>query len=428
MPAAVLPELPAWPVLVLLWGMPLWWGVGLLPFCTAIMAIPMVAFLIQRGRVLIVPGTVPYVAFVVWMLPCALMLDSAGRILGFGVRFSQFASVAVIFVYVINARHALTPQRLLGGLTSTWVFVIIGGYLGILWPQGELTNTVGLILPGFLRNNEYISDLVFPPFAEIQIPWGADEPFIRPSAPFAYTNGWGAAIAILTPIAVANAIARRTAKATIWLVIGICASIPPAVATTNRGLFVGLIIVVAYVLLRLLFRGKWVPFLWVAFLGAGLTLILTLSGMLEGITERQETVDTTEGRGNLYAETFERTLLSPVLGYGSPRPSYTSEINVGTQGMLWNLMFCFGFVGLALFALFLVGGVIRTWRAPNVSLLWLHGSLIATCAMSVFYGLDRHLLTIAVVLGLMLRERYASHSTYWTPAPRGWGVRRGRDA
>lgn len=420
--SAQLPDLPAWPVLVLLWGMGAWWALGLLPFYTVIMAAVMVAFLFQRGRVVLVPGTMPFVAFVAWMLPCALMLDSAGRLMGFGMRFAQFAAVAVILVYVVNARRSLTASRLLAGLSAMWAFIIFGGYLGMLWPEGELRNTIGLLLPSSVLENEYVSDLVFPQFAEIQTPWGAEERFLRPSAPFAYTNGWGAAIAILTPIAVANAIAIRTAKATIWLVIGIALSIPPAIATTNRGLFLGIAVGVGYVLLRLLFRGKWVPLFWVAFLGIGLLAVLVLSGGLDGITARQDTVDTTRGRNELYVETFERTLASPLFGYGAPRASFTSEIAVGTQGTVWNLMFCFGFVGLGLFALFLIGGVLRTWDAPNVSALWLHASLVSACAMSIFYGLDRHLLAIAIVLGLLLRERYAGRSTYWTSSPHPFGM------
>ncbi|MET0933505.1 MAG: O-antigen ligase domain-containing protein [Mycetocola sp.] len=419
----LLPDLPAWPVLILLWGMAVWWAIGLLPFYMAIMSLVMIAFLLQRGRVEIVPGVFPYVAFVVWMLPCALMLDSFARLLGYGVRFAQFAAIAVILVYVVNARRLLTPARILAGLSAVWAFVIVGGYLGMIWPAGELTFTVGRLLPESVLANEYVSDLMFPKFAEIQNPWGAAEPFLRPSAPFAYTNGWGAAIAILTPIAVANAIALRTAKATIWLIIGIALSIPPSIATTNRGLFVGLAIVVAYVLLRLLFQGKWLPLFWLAFLGFALAVVLILSGLLEGIIARQETVNTTEGRSGLYEETFERTLQSPLFGYGAPRPSFTSEISAGTQGMVWNVMFSFGFVGLGLFVLFLVGGLIRTWAAPNVSTLWLHASLICACVMSVFYGLDRHLLPIVLVLGLLLRERYAPSSDYWTPNPRPLGRR-----
>lgn len=410
-------ELPAWPILVLLWGMPAWWALGLLSFAAVAMALPMSALLLHRGRVTVVPGVLPWIAFVVWMLPCALTLESLSNVLGFSVRLSQFAAVAIALVYVINARGALTVRRVLSGLTAFWVFVIVGGYLGMLFPDVTLTLTIGRLLPDSILANDYVSDLVFPPLAEIQTPFGASEPFLRPSAPFAYTNGWGAAMAILTPVVVAAAIERRTAAAMVWLMIGLLASIAPAIATTNRGLFVGLVASVTYVLVRLLVRGKILPFLWVGALGFALLVILILSGLLEGITERQDIVDTTEGRGGLYAETFERTLLSPLLGYGAPRPSFTSEISVGTQGAIWNAMFCFGFVGLGLFAIFMIGGLMRTWSAPNVAALWLHSAIVSACLMSVFYGLDRHMLAICLVLGVMLRERYAATSSFWTSSP-----------
>lgn len=408
-------DLPAWPILALLWGMPAWWLLGLLPFSGVVMAVPMVAFLIHSGRAVLVPGALPWVAFVAWMLPCSLMLDSVGRQVGFAVRFSELAAVAVALVYVTSARQSLSVRRVLSGLTFTWAFVIVGGYLGMLWPGVTLTNTVGALLPPSMLQNPYVVDLVFPAFSEVQTPYGASEPFIRPSAPYSYTNGWGAAIAILTPVVIAAASERRTAKAAVWLMVGLVAAIPPAIATTNRGLFVGLIVAVTYVLLRLVMRGKWLPFLWVGSLGVLLTIVLLLSGLMDGILARQETVDTTEGRGNLYAETFERTLLSPVLGYGAARPSFTSEISVGTQGMVWSVMFSFGFVGLLLFALFLVGGLLRTWSAPNTPALWLHAALVAACVMSLFYGLDRHMLAICLVLGVLLRERHARRSSFWVP-------------
>ena len=411
-------ELPAWPILVLLWGMPLWWALGLLPFIGILMAVPMAAFLIQRRRITLVPGALPLVAFVLWMLPCALMLDSFGRLIGFSMRFSQFAAVAVALIYVINARKSLSVRRVLAGLSFTWAFVIVGGYLGMLWPDTTLTLTVGRILPGAILDNEYVRDLVFPSFAEVQTPWGAAQPFERPSAPFPYTNGWGASIAILTPVAIATALERRTIAAKLWLILGIVAAIPPAIASTNRGLLVGLAAAIIYVLARLLVRGNWRPFAWIAALTVATLVFATASGLLSGIAARQETVDTTEGRGNLYLETFQRTLQSPILGYGAPRPSYTSEISVGTQGMLWDAMFCFGLVGVALFSVYMIGGVLRTWSAPNMSALWLHAAIVCACALSIFYGLDRHILTISLVLGVMLRERYATHSSYWTSEPR----------
>ncbi|MFC0682444.1 hypothetical protein ACFFGH_31830 [Lysobacter korlensis] len=417
--------LPAWPVLVLLWGLPVWWMAGMLAFATIVMAVPMLAFLLRRGRTLLTPGALPWLAFVVWMLPCALMVDTVGRLGGFGLRFAQFASVAVLLVYVLNASETLRPKRLLSGLTFTWVFVIVGGYLGMLFPHTVLTATVGQLLPVGLQHNEYIADMLFPGFAEIQTPYGAEEPFVRPSAPFSYTNGWGAAMAILTPVAVASASAAGTARATLWLLAGLLAAVPPAIATTNRGLFIGILVAVGYVLVRLVFRGRWRPALWVGSLGALLFVILWMSGLIDGIVERQETVDTTEGRGGLYAETFTRTLESPLLGFGAPRPSFSSEITAGTQGMVWNAMFCFGFVGLALFILFMAGAVLRTWAAPNVTTLWLHSALVAACALSIFYGLDRHMMTICIVAGLLLRERYAASSPFWVADPVPEVVRRG---
>lgn len=411
-------SLPAWPVMLVLWGYPVWWAFGMLPFAQVIMALPMVAFLIMRMRVLFAPGILPWLGFVAWMVPCALMVDELGRFVGLGVRFSQFLALAIMIVYIVNARASLPPRRVLNALTFIWVFVIVGGYLGMLFPEVRLTMTVGQLLPAALSGNDYVADLVFPPLAEIQTPFGADEPFLRPSAPFAYTNGWGAAIAVLTPIAVATAIGHRSARSIWFLVIGLVASIPPAIATTNRGLFVGLGAAVVYVMIRLLLRGRWRAFLGVSILGGAAAVVLLLSGFLDGIVARQETVDTTAGRGNLYAETFERTLASPVLGYGAPRPSLTSEIYVGTQGAFWNAMFCFGLVGFALFAAALVIGALRTADAPNLSALWLHTSVVVACLLAVFYGLDRQLVFVGVALALMLREKYFGASDYWTPNPR----------
>lgn len=409
--------LPAWPVLAVLWGYPVWWALGLLPFAQVIMAIPMLAFLIVRRRVLFVPGILPWLAFVAWMIPSALMADEVGRLVGLGVRFSQFLALAIMLVYIVNARASLTPARILNALTFIWVFVIVGGYLGMLFPEVRLTMTIGQLLPSAVASNDYVSDLVFPPLAEIQTPWGAEESFLRPSAPFAYTNGWGCAIAVLTPIAIATALGHRTARAMWLLLLGLLAAIPPAIATTNRGLWVGLAGAVVYIIIRLALRGNWLAFAWSSVLAITAGVILMLSGFLDGIIERQETVDTTAGRGSLYTETFERTLSSPILGYGAPRPSFTSEIYVGTQGAIWNAMFCFGFVGLALFAIAMLSGAFRTMNAPNLSTLWLHTSVVVACALAIFYGLDRQLVFVGVAVALMLREKYFDDSDYWTANP-----------
>lgn len=409
--------LPAWPVLTVLWGYPIFWLVGLLPLASVIMAVPMLALLIMRRRILLVPGILPWIGFVLWMVPSALMIDQLGRGVGLAVRFSQFLALAIIMVYIVNARRSLSAKRIFNGLTFIWVFVIVGGYLGMLFPEVQLTMTIGRLLPGALTENDYVRELVFPTLAEVQTPWGAEEPFVRPSAPFAYTNGWGAAMAVLTPIAIGTAVGHRTARAMWLLVIALVVAIPPAIATTNRGLFIGIAGAVVYVLFCLLIRGRLLAFFWVTMLGIAAATILLLSGFLDGIVERQETVDTTAGRGDLYRETWERTLMSPVLGYGAPRPSTMSEIHVGTQGAIWNAMFCFGLVGLVLFLSMIALGAVRTFDAPNLSAVWIHSSVVVALFLSVFYGLDRQLVFVGIALAVLLREKYLGGSTYWLTRP-----------
>ncbi|MFV0427006.1 MAG: O-antigen ligase family protein [Beutenbergiaceae bacterium] len=411
------PVLPAWPVLAVLWGYPLFWASGLLMFSMPIMAVVMVAFLAMRRSIRLVPGILPLVVFALWMLPSATMVETTGHLLSLLIRFSTYGSVAIMMVYIVNARHALTPRRLLNALTFVWVFLILAGYLGVLFPYGRLTFTIGQFLPAGLLANEYVYDLAFPVFAEVQTPWGAQEPFVRPSAPFAYSNGWGAAFAILTPLAVANAVSHRSVRAYVLLGIAGVAAIVPAAATTNRGLFLGLAFGLGYFIVRALLARWWSA----AVIATGAALLalgaLTASGLFDAIANRQSVVDTTTGRFDVYSETFRRTLESPILGYGAPRPGQTTEIFVGTQGAIWMAMFCFGFVGLALLLVFLGGIVWRTARAPDAATLWAHTCLVVALLLSTYYGIDRLIVFIGVAAALMLRERFGGGSTWWHRQP-----------
>jgi polysaccharide biosynthesis protein PslJ len=399
--------LPAWPVLALLAGFPVWWLLGLSPFISIILAGVMIVLLLGHRPIIVVPGVWPLFAFVAWVVPCALMLDSPLRLVGYGLRLAQFAAVAVVVLYVVNARPKLTANRLLAGLLVVWLTAVVGGYLGLVWPEVRLTTPVGLLLPGVLTENEYVRDLVFPAFAEVQFPWGATEPFTRPAAPFTYANSWGSAMAILTPVAVAYASRLGSRRARLLVGSALAAAIPPAVATSNRGLFLALAASILYVGTRLALRGNGRALLAVAAATVLGAVVFANAGLWDTIAERQASSDTTSGRAQLYAETFERTLQSPLFGYGAPRPSFESEISVGTQGQIWMLMFSYGFVGLVLFLWFLWGAALRTWRAPGMSNLWLHAALVSTCILVLYYGLDvPQLTTVAVIAALLLRERY----------------------
>lgn len=401
--------LPSWPIDMVLWGFPVWWVLGMMPFILAISALIMATLLLIRTRVTMAPGSASWLAFVLWIIPCAAALDSAGRLVGFGQRAANLLAAAVALLYIMNAHERLPARRVINGLTALWCYVIVGGYLGIVSPGTRLVTPVGLLLPGAITSNELVYDLVFPPFAEVQQPYGAPAPFNRPAAPFPYTNGWGCAVAFLTPVAIAALLRSKSKRTRLFLTGMLVAAGVPALATLNRGMFLGLGLGVVYVSFRLLLRGKVLPFLAVTVVGLVAAFGFLASGLDDDIDSRTEAVGdsggTNQGRATIYNETFERTLESPVVGYGAPRPSNTLEISAGTQGFIWQTMFSYGFVGLGLFLWFLWGTVWRTRRPSDTAGLWLHATLVVACLTIFYYGVsEMQMLTLILVAGILLRD------------------------
>jgi hypothetical protein len=68
-------ELPAWPVLCLLWGLPLWWLAGLFSFSSVVLAPVMLFYLTRRRHVWLAPGIMPFLALAVWIALGILVVD-----------------------------------------------------------------------------------------------------------------------------------------------------------------------------------------------------------------------------------------------------------------------------------------------------------------------------------------------------------------
>jgi hypothetical protein len=366
----------------------------------------MAAMLLARRRTDVVPGVLPYVAFCLWVLPCALMIDSHLRLLGFAVRSAQFFSGAILLVYVVNARRSYDFSKLVRDLTFLWVCVVIGGYAGMLFPDLRLTTLPGLLTPPGMARNDLLHDTLFPPMAEVQHPYGSPEAFNRPAAPFPYSNDWGGAIALLTPIALAALGGTRSTLRRIGIGAVLAASLLPIGASSNRGMFIALAGALLYVGVRIAFRGYWIPLLGLSIVSLGGVIYYFVAAASQ-IQARQTYSHSTEGRKTLYVQTLQRTLHSPFVGYGAPRPSVTSDVSLGTQGWIWELMFSFGFVGLGLFLWFLVGTVCTTWLSvPGTRRLLVHGSLVAVCIMITYYGQSiAQLMAVLVIAGVLLRDR-----------------------
>lgn len=399
--------LPAWPMMVLLAGFPLWWALGAAPFAPAALALVMLALLLIRGRITLVPGLLPWFAFLLWVGAAAVNLPDGGAAVGYAQRLGNLAAVGIFMLYYVNARERLSARRLMAAVGVVWVTVVLLGLAAMVWPEFRLRTPIGAVLPGALTQNPLVYDLVMPPLAEIQQPWGAPEPFNRPAAPFPYANSWGVAFALLTPCALYLVTVARHWWSKLALLALLVVSFIPALATSNRGMLLGVAVGTGYVVLRIAARGQLVKVAGLALGVAAAVGALTASGALARILGRQEYSDSTSGRLRIYDATWAATLQSPLVGHGGPRMDATIGISLGTQGYIWMLMFSYGLVGLGLFLYFLGNGIIRTWQAPGTAGLWLHGVLITAVGIIPYYSLDiMQMTTVALAMAVLLRAKY----------------------
>ncbi len=399
--------LPAWPLLSLFWGLPLFWASGALQFAPTVLAVVMLLLLLLQRREVRVPWPAWVLgAFLLWMLASSVQIDSVGSWAGFALRWINLAAALVYVVYYWNARQSLDHRRFLRAAVVAWATLVGLGLLTFVIPEARLTTPVGLLLPQGITSNALVQNYFFPPLAEVQLPWGAPEAYNRPAAPFPYTNGWGSGFVILTPLVLAHLTTVRFRARHLLIVAGLLASLAPAVATTNRGMFLALGLALGYVLVRMVLRGR----VGIALAGGGAVAAvgawLVASGAVERILGRQEYSDSTGTRSDLYRDTFLATLKAPLLGYGAPVYDETVGIEMGTQGYVWTLMFCYGLVGLGLFMTYLHGTTLATLRARTTTGILIHAVPVAACVFFTFYGLDAvQFILISLSLAVLLRSR-----------------------
>jgi hypothetical protein len=345
------------------------------------------------------------------------MIDTFGRLAGFAQRWSSVAGATLLALYVFNAPTSLPREKVLRYFTIFFGWLVVGGYLGMRLPYGRISTPILAIMPASVANNPYVVDLLSPRFAEVQQPWGVTQAFVRPAAPFVYTNGWGHAYVLLLPLVVAY-LRRASLKGQLVAAALLVLSVPPALATLNRGIFIGVGVAVLYLGVRLARRVTFVGWVRLLALGAAaVAAVLTFgAGSLSRLTERTSSGESLLTRQTIYEETFRRTLDSPWLGQGAPRPSETAAVSAGTQGHVWYVMFSYGFVGLALFLLTFWGFALTTWRVRSLESLLLQTPLVVVNVMIAFYGLDgMHLVIVLVCFAVLVRPGVRAAAS--APAP-----------
>ncbi len=393
--------LPAWPLAALLGGLIVWWAIGAMAFVATLASACMLVLMVRRGARWL-PGLGAWAALCVWVIACGLSLTQTGSVLGYGMRALDVLNAGVAGLYVASARERLTRDRLIVILCCTWGTVVLLGFAAILAPEFRLSTPIGRIMPGSLSSNELIRDLVNPRLAEVQQPWGAEQPFERPAAPFPYANSWGLAYALLTPVVIARlALAPSARRRLAWAVL-LLASLVPALATSNRGMLGALGVALAAAALRLAAAGRWRIVLGISAGAAIAVAVAMFSGAIDSILQRLSHSSSTGDRFELYARTIDRALERPWLGHASPQLDPVVGVSFGTQGMVWLLIYCFGFPSLVFFVAFLAQVLVRGWRVPDVAGAWLYSAFPALVVQLPFYSLNNITMVLVVVLAAVV--------------------------
>lgn len=397
------PRLPAgWPLLVGFLGYGLWWALGAAPFVWIGIAVPLVVHLAVRPEpVRVPPGAGAWFAFLGWMVLSATQVDTGGRLVGFTYRFAQYVAATAVFLAVYNLpRRELSDRRVSNLLVASWSTVVVGGFLALAVPTGQLPSLTARLLPAALADHDFVRQLITPTFAQVQMFLGF--PLPRPAAPFDFTNTWGAAFALLLPWVLAAAVTGRRGR---WLPVALAASVVPALVSVNRAMFlsIGAALVVLVVAgrdprLRRYARRILVGVVVIA-------ALVSLSPLGSLVQERLDTPHSNNARTDIALETTERALDSPWLGYGAPRPYEGEGIRppAGTQGQLWLVLFSHGLPGLAFFGWFLVRLWVLAGRSPQG--IWLRMTLAAAAVQLPFYNLvGAPLVFIMLAAGFTLRS------------------------
>ena len=411
-----------WPLGTLFIGFPIWWVLGISAFIWPIVAVPQGMALLWRRWARAPVVIFLWFAFTSWVLLSGLQLTSATKMTTFCYRLALYVGAGIMFLYVYNLpRSKELDTRVLRILTSFWMIVVAGGYAGILLRTRTFVPPIDHVLPRGLRNQSFVQQLVQPVFAEMQNFLG--HPIPRPAAPFAYTNNWGGAIAVLTPVAIAAATAAGRGLRRKLIIAVLAASLVPMVISLNRGMFLSLAIAILYMTLRLTLRGR---------IGSMVSIVVftVLLVTIAAFTPLGHLVITsfssTHGHSNatrlsLSQQAVAGTNASPVFGHGEPQPVTGSVLAgtpaIGTQGQLWMVLYSNGYPAAAFFIAFFLGVLWQTRHARGTVGLWLHTvTLIALVQIPVYGWLPAELQVVMVVAALAYRCCWRSERAQAYPA------------
>jgi hypothetical protein len=396
--------LPLWPLIAMFGMMPIWWALGVWYFVWPFFGVAMFVLLCTRGKVRLPGGTALWLVFLAIVAVSVTRLDRTTALLVFTLRFGHLVTAFLVGLYVYNlARDKVPWVRIANPLVVYWLSMVALGWLGVLAPKLSVPSPFEMLLPPGLGSEKFVTDVARLESTEFN-PL-SDNPIYRPAAPYPYTNNWGTAYCFLVPFVLAYLTSVKRGGFRIALLISLPLSIVPAFLTLNRGMFIGLGAGVLYLLGREIARGRvrlLVPVGAILLLGWIVTLFIPV---IDLITDRTSTTDTTRDRFDLYVQTWDAVVHSPLLGYGQPTSVDTTHAAepLGTQGMIWQVLFSHGIP--ATVCLYLLFAVIarRLAAAVTPAGLWLSALPVIAVVVTPFYSyIDPNMSVLFCAIGLGL--------------------------
>jgi hypothetical protein len=366
---------------------PLWWALGLGVLIFPILALPMLVLLLRRraaGRpILLPPGIAWWLLFLAAVVisigvlgvdPVGTVPEHAGsRMIAVVYKLSCYLALTVLLVYAGNLTEEELPRRRLVRLLG-WLFVVTvaGGLLGMVAGKFQFTSPVEWLLPGSIRNKSFVQSLVHPYAAQIMDIVGGEKP--RPAAPWGYTNTWGNNFCLLAGWLLVGAWSGSTTRK-VFAVLCLIVSIAPAVVSLNRGLWIGLGLLIGYVAVRYVLMGR----VWilgaVGLAGAALAVALIASPLGNVVSARMDNGKSNGVRSYLIDKAVTGVTGSPIVGYGGTRntrggrQSITvgessdcprcGNFTIGGNGQLWQVLYSHGLAGTVGYLGFFAYGL---WR------------------------------------------------------------------
>lgn len=410
MPAVRSSNLPiGWPLLAIIGGYPVAWLLGVKLFLWPLVGVLLMLWLLQnRGSLRAPAGIGLWFLFLSWTLLSAFTLTGIDQVASWGYREGFYLTATVILIFLVNVSPRELPTRRLAiAVLSLFAATVALGMVGILYPDFALPTPAEKVLPQALTNIQFLSD-------QFRAQLGAKAEFIgavRPAAPYAYTNEWGAAMGVLVPLAIYSTHLLRTARMRkiMWGVLAF--STVPIVISVNRGLWASVIVALTVVALR---AGLARRFAVLSTVGAAVTvvaLLIVLTPLHDVIANRLARPNLST-RESLIGGALALTRESPLFGHGAPVEvstlSDTNAVAVGTHGQLWTLLVAQGLPGALFYVGFFAVVLVATWQIQGWA-LWAWSAIVVSLVQMPFYNaLPVPLVLAMIAVAICWRELASS--------------------